>query len=767
MSFDKSLFYKIYLAGLCLITALPIMAIPPLLHPADWAKSVGFKIIFSVLLFFFSVQLIYQEDFRLIIMQKLKNIPKWLLRPFLCFAGLVALSTIFALEPSFSFWGSPYRGGGSLNLLLYMAFALFAYLVVEKKDWAKVWTSAIIGGLAVSFVAICQQFGLLSENLVKYPFRPPSTMGNTNFMAGYLLLLLYLPLALGAKAKALGKKIFYFGSSAVFLFIIAITISKAAYIAIILGVLWAALSVKFKNPLLNKSKWLAAALPLLFAAALLFSANNPQIYSAVSGQNRLLGDFLYRFTFKNFVGDVRFSSWKIGLQALKDRPILGYGSENFSIGFDKHYDTTLPGLAALTGGQWWDRAHNFLLDISTTVGIPALLAYLFFWIYLFLKLQKLKKEKPSDYLFPALLQATIVSYFANSFFSFDCVPTYIFAFLMAGYSLHLVSTDVNEQAIHAGNAIGIKAELNGKNIISAGLLAFLVFFIWQYNIYPLKVNAAINWANYYEEKDQTCQRAIDALNPYLASRTIGSSFLYQTYGSALLKCIQKTTKLSDKVEIARQGIEIDQQLIKERPYFVRSWIYLGSLTSFLLEKDPSNKELLNKMNFYFAKATELSPGRPNIYADWASGHLAYGNCKEALAASQKCIQADKNFRSCWWVSALSNICLKNQQLGEEQIEMAEEKGYDIYGSDAMKQLSTVYVRLAETEKNKTLYYNRLAETYIVLSRLHPEDFQIHASLAYVYKMLGKYDMAKHEASIVIKLAPDAKKEVEAFLKTIP
>lgn len=753
MLLNKKVFYKIYLAGIFLIVLLPILALPPVFHPADWAKSTVFRIIFSVLLFFFLTQLLCQENYKQEIAQKFKAVPKQLLWPFLAFAGLVAVSTIFALEPYFSFWGSPYRGGGALNLLLYMAFALFAYIVVEKKDWDKIWNMAIVGGLAVSFVAIAQQFGLFSENLVKYPFRPPSTMGNTNFLAEYLLLLLYLPLMLGFKAESLKKKIFYFASSAVFLFVIAITISKAAYIAFFLGILWLGFSLKFQQAIWNKFKWLIIGLPVLAAVALMVFVNTPGLSSSITEKNKFLGDFLARFELKKLTEDARFSSWMVGIEALKDRPLLGYGMENFSIGYDKYYNPDLPGLSTITGGQWWDRAHNFLLDIGVTFGIPALLIYLFFWGALFFRLKN----------FP-FLQAAIISYFTNIFFGFDCVPTYITSFMIAGYSMHLLSLPEIKQE---NSLISIKTEVNGKNIILALLLTFLIFFVWQYNVLPIKVNTAINWANFYNERDKTCDRAALALKPYLESHTIASSFLYQTYGKIIIRCLKESTKGEERIAIAKEGIKMDQKLVKERPYFVRSWIYLGSLESFLLEQDPENKDLQEQMNFYFSKAAELSPRRANTYTDWSAAHLSYWNCSKALEVAEKCKIANANFSNCWWFLALANVCLKNQSLAEEQIEIAKEKGYDTVGNESLKQLSKIYTKLAETEKDSLKYYRLLKDAYYWLSARDPGDLQAHASLAYVYRILSDYDKARKEALIVLSLSAEAKKEVEAFLKTLP
>jgi O-antigen ligase len=766
MPLNQKIFYWVYLSGLFLITALPFLALPPLFHPADWGKSIIFRIIFSILLFVFIAQILYQKQYKLFIYEKIKAIPRLFLIPFAVFIILLILSTIFSLEPFFSFWGSPYRAGGSLNLLLYLVLAIFSYLVVKKEDWKKVLTCAIIAGLAVSFLAIAQQLQFKEGVLVSYITRPPSTMGNTNFLAVYLIFLLFLAFTYGIKEKIPIKKLFYLGSSAIFLLVIVLTVSRAAFIGIILGFFWVLFFTKFRNPLFNKLKIILAILPIIILSLLFFIANNPSISSKITQQDKPTEFyFLSRFSF-NLLSDVRFSAWRVGLDALKDRPILGYGPENFSIGFDKFYNPYLPGLNSVGGGVWWDRAHNFLLDIGVTLGVPALLAYIIFWIALILKLQKKKEGNSFEDLNPHILQAMFIAYFGANFFGFDCVPTYIISFLLVGYCLSLIS--VNEDKVTTSKNRPEIKNTTGKNIFIAGLFIFLIFFIWQYNIKPLKINASINWANYYLEQDKTCNRANNGLKPYLESHSIVSSYLYQIYGNVLTRCTKDTGKTEDKVKLVQQGIEIDKKLIKERPYFTRSYIYLGAYESFLLEKDTSNKDLEDRMNNYFIKAVKLSPNRPSVFSEWSKAYLTYGNCQESLNMANKCLSLNNTINDCWWISGLSNICLKNQQLGEEQIKMAEKKGYDNSGTVAMKQLVKIYTQLIEGERgDKTLYYKALAEAYYRLTQLNPDNFQYHASLAYVYKALGEYQKARQEALIVIKLSPESKQNVDAFLRTLP
>ena len=91
----------------------------------------------------------------------------------------------------------------------------------------------------------------------------------------------------------------------------------------------------------------------------------------------------------------RISAWKVSSQAVLAKPLLGFGPGNYSIGFDAHYDPSLPGIQHTPTGvvtTWWDRAHNFLFDISLQAGIFALLVYLMFFGTLLWKLQKEKIE---------------------------------------------------------------------------------------------------------------------------------------------------------------------------------------------------------------------------------------------------------------------------------------------------------------------------------------------------------------------------------------
>ena len=87
-----------------------------------------------------------------------------------------------------------------------------------------------------------------------------------------------------------------------------------------------------------------------------------------------------------------------------------------------------------------------------------------------------------------------------------------------------------------------------------------------------------------------------------------------------------------------------------------------------------------------------------------------------------------------------------------------EKGYD----------AEIFIPLGQLEKVYTIAkdYNELVFIYQKLIALKPEEPQYHATLAFVYKELGKIKEARAEAMEVLELQPEARDMVNEFLKTL-
>ncbi|MGB2762423.1 MAG: O-antigen ligase family protein, partial [Minisyncoccales bacterium] len=354
-SFLENKFYYLYLIGFFLILALPLLNLPPWFSPPDWGKTIVFRIILSLMIFLFIWQILSQKannNLSVIIQNVLHKKSKvfwgfWLL---IALLWVYFLATLFSQDPAFSFWGSPYRSGGFLNFAFYIIFAILAFLILRKSNWQKIWDFSIVIGIFVSVVAIFQQFGLFSKTIIPYEGRMPSTIGGPIFLGLYLLLLLFPALFFGIKEKYLGKKFFYLFSLLLFLYIILITGSRAVYVGLLIGILYFIFFYPKKLISPPHQKFWCGGLLKIFAGVLLFSTiygiycvnTAPEKIPQSIQENRIFQAISPRLSIDLAIQDPRFSGWQVSFEAIKEKPILGYGPENFSIGFDKYYDPSLP-----------------------------------------------------------------------------------------------------------------------------------------------------------------------------------------------------------------------------------------------------------------------------------------------------------------------------------------------------------------------------------------------------------------------------------------
>ena len=103
--------------------------------------------------------------------------------------------------------------------------------------------------------------------------------------------------------------------------------------------------------------------------------------TALFFNSRIGGYRIFDINFSTQTFQTRLLLWGQSLKIFKERPIFGWGPENFSIALEKHY---LPQFEV-----WYDRAHNVFFDYLTQTGILGLLSYLgifatFYWQF-FLK----------------------------------------------------------------------------------------------------------------------------------------------------------------------------------------------------------------------------------------------------------------------------------------------------------------------------------------------------------------------------------------------
>ena len=279
------------------------------------------------------------------------------------FGLMFMLATLFALDKHAAFWSNYERGEGGFQMLHYYAlFFLLAFLFRERKEWEKLfWVSiaAAVGmilygvGAAVFVVnpstgAPSNPFGLVgpyasSGNLAAPTFwerlfnieanRFQGSLGNPAYVAPYLMFSLFYLLWLwfSARGKSLLKNISYGTLGIFFIIFFLLSRTKGTFVGLAAAVFLFLLVLAFEYQKFRK--WLAlliAVLTLVFVS-LVYYSNSDFV-------KKLPASRLFELRLSEQTFQTRLWTWNSAWQGFKEKPILGWGPENFSAVFDKYFD---------------------------------------------------------------------------------------------------------------------------------------------------------------------------------------------------------------------------------------------------------------------------------------------------------------------------------------------------------------------------------------------------------------------------------------------
>jgi len=152
-------------------------------------------------------------------------------------------------------------------------------------------------------------------------------------------------------------------------------------------------------------------------------------------------------------------TWGSAWRGFLERPLLGWGPENFSAVFDRHFDPRhfVPGAGSET---WFDRGHSVIFDYLATTGALGFISYLGMFVVLYWLFARsrsnLKNDTHQSALVPpasfrsaflrGLMLALPIAYLVQGLALFDVLPIYINVFLFLAFaSFFFESTPVSAE----------------------------------------------------------------------------------------------------------------------------------------------------------------------------------------------------------------------------------------------------------------------------------------------------------------------------------
>jgi len=733
---------------------LPIIVLPPNFQPSDWTRSMLFRMMITALVSFLLFKFFYKKDISI-------SLPKWKISTYLpmvilaVFFTSVVIATIFSQDITLSIFGSPSRSGGALNLFFFFLFSVLLAIFISKDQWQKLFHMLFIGGILASLLAIVQYFNLLKNVFLSYEGgSTPSFLGNSTILATYMLFLSFLAFVFFIQKRTKKGRAAYGALFLLFTFTIIITGSRAAYLALLIGFLY--FFLLYPYPQKYKRLKIAAVSILLFSILAIALFN---VFPQLGEKSSILKTISTRVSIARIAKDIfgtRLSAWKMTWQAISEKPLLGWGPENFYIGFEKHYDP----VPFATPKLLWDRPHNIVLDVAVHSGILSLLLYTSFWIALLWKLQRVKRPQLEDgnqtdtTLKAHVVHTMFLSYLVVLFFNFDSFATYLLSFFFIGYSFYLIWLPEEKILFTPPHSIPLKKP---TAII---FLATVILFFWFWNIKPLYLNEKIVHAKNLSSQGR-CKEALDISNGESWENSgILKSYAILLYSDIIKNCAyvepQKEVAYSEKM------VSLLKVAANTQPTFSRTWLFMGSFTNVLAARETDvekKKKLLIEATGYLHEALKLSPKRQEIFAEMAKSHLIAENYSSMEALGKECITIDPRGSECYWQLGIAQIFLGNQEEGKQNTEQSFKNGYI---TPPYKQLAVAYM----SQKNwieAVTAYEKIPIYY------DPESTDVaashHATLAYLYKQSGNYTKAGEEALKVFNLQPDNPETVQ-FIKLL-
>lgn len=289
---------------------------------------------------------------------------------FLVFLLSFALSTFVGVDWYHSFWDNHERMLGLFTILHYAAYYFIASALFRNwMDWKWAFRFFLIAGSIVMFIGVLQK-GNPQLLLNQGSDRVASTLGNAIYVGGYGLFLFFAAVLLAVREKNFVWRFVEWTLGLLAIAGIFLSGTRGSILGLGVGAIAAAVGYAMMVPNRRIRFKFKIIVAFLIAGLLVAYVYRPQIARMnIPGLSRLFGT---SFSFSDL--NTRYIAWSIAIQSWKERPVFGWGPNNYFYAFNQHYNPR--SLELGYGETWFDNAHNILLNTLAVQGLVGLLSYL-------------------------------------------------------------------------------------------------------------------------------------------------------------------------------------------------------------------------------------------------------------------------------------------------------------------------------------------------------------------------------------------------------
>lgn len=671
----------------------------------------------------------------------------------LAFVLISLLSALAGVNVARSLWGNFERMGGAFYLATLVA--LYFYVVLLGQLGGKFFWWFL--QLAVGSAVLMSIYGILVRlqwfEFLKDPSFPriSATLGNPIFFGSFLILPMALAAYFAFQAESPGVKVYYWLCVLLQLIGIFLSGTRGAVVGLAIGFFLAALlyvglqpSRKIRSYGLLSIAVFAVAVGLLFAK----HADLPK------------GTMLSRvFNLQDSNSAARLIQWRVALQGYPERPLLGTGPENYYVVGNKYYSPEI----YKYDPSWFDKPHNYLLEILVTTGALGFLAYaavLIFALWIFWRAYK--KEILS---LPELcvLAGGLLVYQIQNLFVFDTIPASLMYYCYLGFAGFLwfeLSSKPNAAKPVSRPENFSPVFLAAVTAVCGAVMAYTIYAtVWM----PARIAKAVNYGYAYASADPHlgAEYFATATNlPFNFDRQETAS-RYADFAVALASgpLVQEDPVFLSK-EI-QSAVDYEHNVASGVGNDPISWQKLATL--YLYQAVVLRMPTIGSALEAAQSAVNLAPKRVEARGLLAQIYDSDSLPQQALLALQMASRFDPSNLTLQFQIATVESELGQSSQAAALAEDLQARGFSFTSSAQMSWLMDYYLQQKK--------YAQLLPLYQQAANLEPANPDWYFKLAQAYFQTGDKEKAKALAQSLLQYYTtqknaDGQKQIQEFLKTI-
>lgn len=598
----------------------------------------------------------------------------------LAFLLSFAISTFVGADWYHSFWDNHERMLGLFTIFHYVAFYFVSTAVFKSwSDWKWVLRVFLLAGSIVMFIGVLQR-GDPTLLLNQGNSRVASTLGNSIYVGGYGLFLMFASYLLAIKEKnsvwkwasALFGVLAFFG-----MFFSGTRGSLLGFLAGIGVAVVGYMIVLREYPRTRLVLSILAGVGIL-AIILLYSFRSTNFVSNIPAVGRAVNTSL-----SGVKASPRWIAWEIAITSWKAKPVFGWGPNNYFYAFDAYYNPR--SLEFGYGETWFDNAHNIIMNTLAVQGAVGLLTYLAIFGLGISSLVIARRKNKLELHIVVVGSAFLVAHLVGNITVFENPTSYLYFMLWLAM--------VNSLSVRSGEqkkdqSVFVPDKKIGYGAIGAvGVVCLL--FVFVFNIQPSRANQMTLGAlkALYANPVTGIIEMKSALN--FASPHIDDirSDLGRTVGQLLTQDnIKKmgTDRAKEMFDLAYTNL---QKNITLHPLDIRNHLTLAQLAQSGVQLTGNTKYIAEAIN-YLEEALKLSPRRQQIIYSLAGMYGSVGNTDKAVKLLEGAISDDLHIGESYWRLAYMYNIIGKSDKAKEVIVLAEKNGviWDEQGKSVVGQI---------------------------------------------------------------------------------